>query len=144
VFGLGKSQLDGYLARAAAKRSMVLGPDLWPDENYYFRSDHINLARKGVPALFMDTGVDYIAHGREWGLAKVQAYSDSMYHKVTDEFDDTWDMQGMEDFVQILFDVGYTIGNQSKFPKWTKGDDFRAVRDEAMRAARKAETVTTD
>ncbi|MEE9466491.1 MAG: M28 family peptidase, partial [Candidatus Neomarinimicrobiota bacterium] len=80
VFGLGKSQLDGYLRRAAAKQGMVLGPDLWPDENYYFRSDHINLARKGVPALSMDTGVDYVDHDREWGLAKVQAYSDSMYH----------------------------------------------------------------
>ncbi len=144
VFGMGKSQLDGYLARAAAKQSMVLGDDPWPEQNIYFRSDHITLARKGVPALFTATGVDYVDHDRDWGLEMAAAYEDSIYHSVNDEYDDSWDMSGTVRFVQIMFDVGYTIGNQSKFPNWNKRDDFRAIRDQAMRAAREAETVSTD
>ena len=144
VFGLGKSNLDKYLRRATIKRGMVLQHDPWPEENFYSRSDHINLARKGVPALFAAGGVDHLEYGREWGLEQFRGFMDSTYHTVGDEFDQSWDLSGIEDYVQIMFDVGYTIGNQSKFPNWKRGDDFRAVRDQALKVARAAETVSMD
>ena len=144
VFGLGRSDLDKHLRRAAAKRGMVLESDPWPQERIYSRSDHINLARKGVPALFAAVGVDHLANGREWGLDQAHGFMDSIYHTVRDEFDQSWDFSGIEDYVQLVFDVGYTIANQSKFPNWKRGIKFRAVRDKSLKAARASATASAD
>lgn len=129
VFGMGKSDLDDYAARAAKKIGMHLQEDLWPEERYYYRSDHISLARKGLPALSMDNGVDSREHGQEWGLAYFKAFVDSNYHKLSDEYTDDLNLDGIMQYLQVVFDIGYTLANSSKFPSWNKDDEFRALRD---------------
>ncbi|MCH7620135.1 MAG: M28 family peptidase [Candidatus Marinimicrobia bacterium] len=129
VFGMGKSDLDDYAARAAKKIGMRLQEDLWPEEGYYYRSDHISLARKGLPALSMDNGVDSREHGQEWGLAYFKAFVDSNYHKLSDEYSDDLNVDGIMQYLQVVFDIGYTLANSSKFPNWNKDDEFRALRD---------------
>ncbi len=137
IFGIGKSDLDDYAARAAKKNGMHLQEDLWPDEGYYYRSDHISLARKGLPALFMDNGVDSRDHGQEWGLAYYKAFVDSNYHQLSDEYSDDLNLDGIMQYLQVVFDIGYTLANSSKFPNWNKDDEFRALRD-ASRAEAEA------
>lgn len=129
VFGMGKSDLDGYAARAAKKIGMRLQEDPWPEQGYYYRSDHISLARKGLPALSMDNGVDSREHGQEWGLAYYKAFVDSNYHKLSDEYTDDLNLDGIMQYLQVVFDIGYTLANSSKFPNWNKDDEFRALRD---------------
>ncbi len=69
-------------------------------------------------------------------MNRFQQYMDETYHTPGEEFDDTWDLAGIMDYLQILFDVGYTISNQRRFPNWYKGDEFRHVREAAVKAAR--------
>ena len=132
VLGLGKSDLDKYVKRAAKKLGMYVQDDLWPEENYYFRSDHINLARVGVPALYMSPGVDDKQFGKDWGMQLMQDYTEQHYHQVSDEYTPVWNLDRIMDYLQISFDVGYTLANSSKFPNWKKNDDFRPVRDASM------------
>lgn len=136
IIGHGKSELDKYVARAAKRLGMVIQPDPWPDQNFYFRSDHINFARRGVPALYLETGMDHVVYGQDSTLARFKTFMEERYHHVTDEFDASWDLAGIRDYLCIAFDVGYAISNQSKFPNWYKDDEFRPVRDAALEAAR--------
>ena len=108
---------------------MYLLNDPWPEQRYYYRSDHISLARKGLPALSMDNGVDSREHGQEWGLAYFKAFVDSNYHKLSDEYSDDLNVDGIMQYLQVVFDIGYTLANSSKFPNWNKDDEFRALRD---------------
>jgi len=136
VYGMGKSKLDDFAKHAAEKYGMHVRSDLWPDENIYFRSDHINLARKGVPAMYMGTGIDSREHGEEWGLAYHEDFLDKIYHKVTDQYNDSLNVDGIIQYLQITFDIGYTLANSKKFPNWAKDDEFRPIRDESRKAAK--------
>ncbi len=135
VVGYGKSELDRYAERAAGKLGIYVQPDLWPEENFYFRSDHISFARKGVPALSMETGMDHVVDGQDSTLARFSRWQAERYHKVADVFDDTWEMAGIMNYLRISFDIGYTLSNQTRWPNWAKDDDFRAIRDASRQAA---------
>ncbi len=135
VIGLGKSQLDDYIKAAARRLGLSVQADMWPKERFYYRSDHVHFARKGVPSSFIWNGMDNVANGEEWGLAQFDDYLKKIYHTPADEYDDSWDLAGAVDLLRVLFDVGYTIGNQRSFPNWYKKDEFRSVRDAAMKAA---------
>jgi Zn-dependent M28 family amino/carboxypeptidase len=136
IFGLGKSELDNYARRAAKKLGMTIRGDQWPEENIYFRSDHINLASRGLPALFMDTGIDSRSHGEDWGMAFVNSFIEEKYHQVTDEYSDTLEIGGILQYLQVTFDIGLTLANSRKFPNWVKNDDFRPIRDASREEAK--------
>lgn len=133
LFGKGKSDLDRYAERAARKHGMHIRGDLWPEQNIYFRSDHISLARKGLPSMFMDTGVDSKEHGEEWGLEQFESFLKTGYHKVSDEYSEELNVDGIMQYLQVVFDIGYTLSNSSKFPNWKKDDEFRPIRDASRR-----------
>ena len=135
IVGYGKSELDRYAERAAKKLGMYVQQDLWPEENFYFRSDHISFARKGVPALSMETGMDHLVDGQDSTLARFSRWQAERYHKVADVFDDTWEMAGIMNYLRISFDIGYTLSNQTRWPNWAKDDEFRPVRDASRQAA---------
>jgi len=135
VIGLGKSQLDDYIKVAARRIGLSVQADMWPQEGAYYRSDHINFARKGVPSIFVLTGINSVANGKEWGLVQFDNYLKKTYHTPSDEYDDSWDLAGTVDVLRVLFDVGYTISNQRRFPNWHQEDEFKPVRDAAMKAA---------
>jgi Zn-dependent M28 family amino/carboxypeptidase len=132
VVGYGMSELDGYLERAAAKQGRVIAPDSEVEKGYYFRSDHFNLAKKGVPMLDPGSGIDSVEHGAEWGQAQADDYTANRYHKPADEYDPTWDMSGAEEDVRLFFDFGETIADSDAWPNWKEGTEFRAIRDEEM------------
>lgn len=134
VYGLGKSELDDYAAKAAKRAGMYLISDRHPEQRIYFRSDHISLANKGLPATFMDIGVDSREHGQEWGIAFEDDIVKTYYHKVSDEYSDTLNVDGIMQFLQVMFDMGYSLANSDKFPNWSIDDDFRPLRDEMMKS----------
>lgn len=134
VYGMGKSELDDYAAKAAKKAGIHLIGDRHPEQRIYFRSDHINLARKGLPATFMDMGVDSREHGQEWGIAYDDGINKRYYHKVSDEYSDTLNVDGIMQFLQVMFDMGYSLANSDKFPNWSIDDEFRPLRDEMMKS----------
>ena len=129
VVGMGASELDDYLADAAAQVGRTLRPDPEPEKGYYYRSDHFSFAKVGVPSLYTDSGIDHVEHGEEWTLARRADYITNRYHKPSDEFDPTWDLTGALDDLELLFQVGYRIAAGVEWPNWREGNEFRAIRD---------------
>ncbi len=132
VVGYGNSELDAYLEEAAARQGRVVRPDPEPEAGYYYRSDHFNFAKVGVPALYPGSGVDHVEHGEGWAKEKRDEYTAQHYHKPSDEYRPDWDLSGAIDDLRLFFEVGYRIANESTFPNWRDGTEFKAVRDAMM------------
>lgn len=135
VVGYGASELDDRLKAVIEPRGMYVVPDPNPQAGYYYRSDHISLAKLGVPMLYADGGNDHETQGKEYGKAFGDEYVAERYHKPGDEYDHSWDLSGIEQASEILFELGYGIANSQDWPNWYEGAEFRALRD-AQRAAK--------
>ena len=92
VIGLGASDLDDYLRQAAQEQGRTLTPDAEPEKGFYYRSDHFNFAKQGVPALDPDSGVDFIGKPADWGKKKRDDYTEHDYHAPSDEVKPDWDL----------------------------------------------------
>jgi Zn-dependent M28 family amino/carboxypeptidase len=129
VVGHGSSELEDDLREAAARQGRTLAPEATPEKGSYYRSDHFNLAKQGVPMLYARSGIDNVEHGREWGLAQQARYVADRYHEPTDEFDPNWDLSGAIEDLELYFAVAYRLSRARNFPNWYPGNEFRAIRD---------------
>ncbi|PYR88249.1 MAG: hypothetical protein DMF84_29090 [Acidobacteria bacterium] len=132
VIGLGASDLDDYLRQAAQEQNRTLTADPEAEKGFYYRSDHFNFAKQGVPALDPDSGVDFVGKPADWGKKKRDEYTEHDYHAPSDEVKPDWDLSGAAEDAQLLFAVGYRVANADKLPEWKPGNEFKAKRD-AMR-----------
>ncbi|HSB11003.1 MAG TPA: M28 family peptidase [Blastocatellia bacterium] len=135
VVGLGNSTLDDVLRRAAAEKKRVLRPDPEPEKGFYYRSDHFNFAKVGVPALDPNDGITFIGKPADWGRKKRDEYTEHDYHKPSDEIKPDWNLAGAAEDLRLLMTVGYRVANTDKFPEWKPGTEFKARRDEMLRKA---------
>jgi len=133
VVGLGASDLDDYLRDAAAEQSRTLRPDPEPEKGFYYRSDHFNFAKLGVPALDTDEGVEYIGKPAEFSKQKRDEYTEHDYHAPSDQIKPDWDLSGAVEDAELLAAVGYRVTNAEKFPEWKPGNEFKAKRDEMLK-----------
>ncbi len=133
VIGFGASQLEDRLKDVLDPRGMYIVPDDKPEAGYYYRSDHISLAKKGVPMLYSDPGNDHVVNGLTYGEDFAKDYTKERYHKPGDEYDNSWDLSGIEQSTEILFELGYGIANSEDWPNWYDGTEFRALRDEMLK-----------
>lgn len=125
VIGLGNSELDDLARRFAETQGRVLVEESAPQNGYFFRSDHFNFAKAGVPALYAKGGVDHVEKGSEYGLAWQADYVANRYHKVGDNFDPAWDLRGVVQDLQLLFAVGHTLATSEAWPNYVEGNAFR-------------------
>jgi Zn-dependent M28 family amino/carboxypeptidase len=132
VIGMGASDLDDYLREAAAEQDRVLRPDPESEKGFYYRSDHFNFAKVGVPALYIDSGVEYIGKPESYGQQKRDEYTSRDYHSPSDTIKPDWDLTGAAEDNRLLLAVGYRIANADRFPEWKEGNEFKARRDEMM------------
>ena len=132
VVGLGASDLDDYLRDAAAEVGQTLKPDSEPEKGFYYRSDHFNFAKVGVPALDSGDGDDVIGKPAGYGKAKKDYYTANDYHQPSDQVKPDWDMTGYGVDAKLLFAVGYRVAQADTFPEWKAGNEFKAVRDKAL------------
>jgi len=135
VVGLGNSTLDDVLRQAALEKKRVLRPDPEPEKGFYYRSDHFNFAKVGVPALDPNDGIDFIGKPPGWGRKKRDQYTEHDYQKPSDEIKPDWDLSGAAEDVRLLMTVGYRVANTDKYPEWKSGTEFKAKRDAMMRSA---------
>ncbi|MGA0556997.1 M28 family metallopeptidase [Larkinella sp. VNQ87] len=133
IVGRGQSELEEYAATAAAKQGRTIRGDFNPSAGSYFRSDHFNFAKVGVPALYLKTGVNSVKNGEAWGRAQLEDYNLNRYHAPSDEYSPNWDISGIIEDMQLLFDVGYRLSNESTFPGWKTGSEFKAIREKARK-----------
>jgi Zn-dependent M28 family amino/carboxypeptidase len=135
VVGLGNSTLDDALQQAAGEKKRVLRPDPEPEKGFYYRSDHFNFAKVGVPALDPNDGIDFIGKPAGWGQKKRDEYTENDYHKPSDEIKPDWDLSGAVEDLRLLMTVGYRVANTDKYPEWKPGTEFKAKRDAMMKSA---------
>jgi Zn-dependent M28 family amino/carboxypeptidase len=133
VIGLGASDLDDYLRDAAAEQSRTLRPDPEPEKGFYYRSDHFNFAKQGVPALYTDDGVEFIGKPPEYGKQKRDEFTKVDYHQPSDQIKPDWDFSGAEEDAQLMLAVGYRVANTDKYPEWKAGNEFRTKREEMLK-----------
>jgi Zn-dependent M28 family amino/carboxypeptidase len=133
VVGLGASDLDDYLRDAAGEQGRTLRPDPEPEKGFYYRSDHFNFAKQGVPALYTDTGVDFVGKPPEYSKQKRDEYTNRDYHAPSDEVKPEWDLTGAREDAQLLLAVGYRVAQADKYPEWKPGNEFKAKRDAMLK-----------
>ena len=128
VIGFGASELEDYLAEAARAQGRVLKPDNAPEAGYFYRSDHFNLAKKGVPALYVKSGHELVGKPPGTGKALFDDYYANRYHKQADDYDPAWDVSGSIEDLRLLFEVGARVASESGWPAWYAGNEFEAAR----------------
>lgn len=128
VVGYGASELEDLLKEHLDETGRVIVPDPSPQAGYFYRSDHVSFAKKGVPMLYADGGID----ARDGGIAAGRAFADTYrvqrYHKPMDEYDEAWDLTGMEEDVKALYSVGLKVIQSDIWPSWYPGNEFEAIR----------------
>jgi Zn-dependent M28 family amino/carboxypeptidase len=135
VIGAGQSQLEDDLKQVLSLQGRVLTPEATPQYGFYFRSDHFNFAKAGVPALIVGPGLDLIEGGRAAGLAASSDYTAHRYHTPNDVFDPNWDLSGTLEDIQTLYLLGHNLADGDEWPDWYAQSDFRARRDAMMAKA---------
>jgi Zn-dependent M28 family amino/carboxypeptidase len=127
------STLDDLLAAAAKRNGRVMTPNSQPEKGSFYRADHFEFSKRGVPALYTGGGKDFIGKPADFGQQKKDDYAAHHYHQVSDEIDPNWDLSGAVQDIQLLFEVGYQVANGDEFPEWKAGTEFQAKRDEMLK-----------
>ncbi|MGQ0703611.1 MAG: M28 family metallopeptidase [Gemmatimonadales bacterium] len=129
IVGYGASELDDYAQAVAAEQSRVLKPDPEPEKGFYYRSDHFNFAKLGVPSFYADEGIEFIGKPADFGMKKREAYTANDYHKPSDEIKPDWDLSGAVGDLRLFLTMGYRVAQADRFPEWRPGNEFRAIRE---------------
>jgi Zn-dependent M28 family amino/carboxypeptidase len=131
--GMGSSQLEDVLKAVAAKQGLTLHAESHPEAGSYFRSDHFNFAKAGVPALDIGSGDDLVQGGTAAGEAAARDYNEHRYHKPGDQYDPaTWKLEGVIDDLTAAYGVGRELASSEQWPTWYPGNPFKAARDKMM------------
>lgn len=130
--GLGKSSIDEIATMIAEEQGRVVKPDQFSDKGYFYRSDQFSFAKIGVPAMYLDTGTDFIDRPPEWGREQQNHYTKVNYHQPSDEYDPNWNLDGMVDDAKLGYWTGLAIANANEIPSWNEGDEFEAARFDAL------------
>jgi Zn-dependent M28 family amino/carboxypeptidase len=129
VIGNGQSQLEDYLSEEAKKMGRYVAKEPNPSAGYYFRSDHFNFAKVGVPALFTGTGIDHAVKGSDYGRQLQDEYLRKHYHQPSDEYDSaTWNSEGAISDLTLLYLVGKRLAFGTEWPQWKDNSEFKQLR----------------
>ena len=129
VVGYGASELEDLLEDELVKSGRYINPDPNPEKGYFYRSDHISFAKRGVPVLYADGGFDLVDGGREIGFIIEEQYRLDAYHGVADEYDESWNLDGLNQSIDVIFNISNELANSSQWPNWYEGNEFKAIRD---------------
>ncbi len=130
--GFGNSTLDDLFVAAAKGQGRTVGPDAEPEKGMFYRSDHFEFAKQGVPALNAKGGMDYIGKPSGYGKQKRDEYTQKDYHKPSDQVKPDWDLSGAIEDIKLLMEVGHKVAQGDKFPEWKEGAEFKARREAAL------------
>ncbi|MFO0000544.1 MAG: M28 family peptidase [bacterium] len=120
------------LGAAARTQGRTLRADAEPEKGYFYRSDHFEFAKQGVPALNTDAGVEYIGKPADYAKKTRDDYTTKDYHGVGDEVRNDWDLSGALEDLQLLLIVGWEVANGESWPEWRPGTEFKALREKSL------------
>ncbi|MBS1608794.1 MAG: M28 family peptidase [Bacteroidetes bacterium] len=129
VVGKGQNELEDILKEEMDKVNREIDFESHPEAGYYYRSDHFNFAKAGIPALYIESGTKVIGKDSGYGKAIADEYTAKHYHAPSDQFDAKWDFSGAIADLQLLFMVGKKLAYSDVYPKWKNGSEFKATRE---------------
>lgn len=132
IIGQGQSDLEDDLKEAAQKMNRSISFETHPEAGYYYRSDHFNFAKVGVPALYTGNGIDVIGKGKEYGQKQEDEYTAKHYHRPSDEYKSNWNLEGGIEDLKLLFMVGKRLATEEKWPGWKEGSEFKSIREKSL------------
>jgi len=128
IAGAGQSELEDYVKDEAQKTGRYIAPETHPEAGHYFRSDHFNFAKVGVPSVTIGAGVDVVGKGKAYGQKAQDDFNATRYHRPADMYDATWNLDGGMEDIELLFQVGKRLAFESTFPQWKEGSEFKKLR----------------
>jgi Zn-dependent M28 family amino/carboxypeptidase len=134
MIGKGNSTVDELVESIAKQQGRTIKPDPEPEKGFFYRSDHFNFAKQGVPSFDPDPGIDFVGQPAGWGMEKRRQYTEKDYHQPSDEIKPDWNLDGTVQDTQLYFLIGYRVANDTAMPEWKPGAEFKARRDAALRA----------
>ena len=132
--GLGKSTLDDVVTAVANAQGRQVTADEHPDKGGFYRSDQFNFAKIGVPAMYLKAGVRHFGHDAQWGRDLQETFTKERYHQPSDQIDESWNLDGAVDDVQLMVVTLMRVADAPKLPEWHRGDEFAAARQRALAA----------
>ena len=133
IVGHNSSEMEDILAKVAKTQNRTLVPEDEPEKGYFYRSDHFNFAKKGVPALYAEGGTTHKTKGKDYIAKRKAEYTKNNYHKPSDEVSKDWDVKGMIDDITLYYLTGREIAHSSVWPQWYDGNEFKAIRKASKR-----------
>jgi len=132
VIGHGGSEMETVLAEEALNFGRTVTPEATPEKGYYYRSDHFNFAKKGVPILYARGGTADRNHGADYITERNADYVKNRYHSPADEVNDNWDVDAAVEDLVLFFNIGNRLANSNEWPQWFEGNEFRAIREASL------------
>jgi Zn-dependent M28 family amino/carboxypeptidase len=132
VIGYGGSEMETILAEEALPYGRTLTPESTPEKGYYYRSDHFNFAKKGVPILYARGGTADRTHGAEYIMKRNADFVENRYHSPADEVREDWDLDAAVEDLVIFYKIGKRLANSNEWPQWFEGNEFRAIREASL------------
>lgn len=129
ITGYGFSELDKYIEEAAKHQDRYICDDTHPERGMFFRSDHLPFAQKGVPVIYGRGNCDSREHGKAWADSVEIKYVNEIYHHPADNYEESWNVEGLMEDTKLFFKVAYQLSNETSFPKWYDGVEYKAKRD---------------
>lgn len=130
IIGYGQSDLEDIAAEFAKSQGRYITPNPNPGAGYFFRSDHFNFAKIGIPALYASGTKEHLTKGVEYAKQQEEEYTARHYHQPSDEYHDDWDLTGMVNDATLFFEIGLKLANDpSLWPQWKEGSEFKAIRE---------------
>ena len=131
ITGIGHSDMDAYAAEEAVKQGREIIPEPEPEKGYFYRSDHFNFAKIGIPALYAEGGLEHAEKGRDYVKQMEDAFVSERYHRPGDHYIAAeWDLRGLVQDAQLYYEIGQRLANESTFPQWQEGSEFKAARED--------------
>ncbi len=133
IIGYGNSTIDDLAHLVADTEGRTIVPDKNPQKGSFYRSDHFEFAKVGIPSFYAGGGKNYPGRPEGWGQMKSDEYTAQDYHKPSDEVKPDWTYDGMVQSGAFLLKVGWLVSQGDKWPEWKPGTEFKARRDAMMR-----------
>ena len=129
------AKLENLLQEAARADGRTVTADSGPETGRFYRSDHFEFAKQGVPGLYLKGGIDLVVQPAGSGQQKIDEYTQRDYHKVTDEVKPGWDMSGGAEDLRLLLEVGWRVAQAQAYPTWKAGSEFKARREAMLKSS---------
>ena len=130
ITGIGHSELDEYARDEAMKQGREILPDQEPEKGYFFRSDHFNFAKVGIPALYAEGAYEHAELGKDYVKEKRAEYVSQRYHQPADEYvPEEWDLRGIVQDAQFYLNVARKLASENTWPEWKDGSEFKSIRE---------------